>query len=121
MALSPFPTSSQAATRTAAIAKLKRRVSGLSSADDATVAELGEAAAAVIEEYAPGAPQAIRDEALVRYAGYLSQAPPGSVQKINVGDVEIEFRQAPPASSFQLSGAGALLTRWKIRRAGAIG
>ena len=121
MALVPFPTSSQAATRTAAIAKLKRRVSGLSSADDATVAELGEVAASVISEYAPGAPQAIKDEAAIRYVGYINQAPPGSIQKIELKDISIEYRQAPPASSFQLSGAKALLTRWKIRRAGAIG
>ncbi len=120
MALSPWPNAGTQA-RTAAIAKLKRRVSGLSSADDETISELGEVAAAVIEEYAPLAPQAVKDEALIRYAGYLAQAPPGSIQKIDVGDVVIEFRMAPPASSFQLSGAGALLTRWKVRRGGVIG
>ena len=56
MALSPWPTAGTQA-RTAAIAKLKRRVSGLSSADDETISELGEVAAEVVEEYAPGAPQ----------------------------------------------------------------
>ena len=121
MALSPFPTSSQAATRTAAISKLRRRASGLRNADDEKIAELGEAAAAVIEEYAPGAPQAVKDEAAIRYVGYIAQAPPGSIQKIGLPDIDVEFRQAPPASAFQLSGARALLTRWKIRRAGAIG
>ena len=120
MALSPWPNAGTQA-RTAAIAKLKRRVSGLRSADDATLSELGEAAAAVIEGYAPGAPQAVKDEALIRYAGYLQQAPPGSIQKIDAGGIELEFRQAPPASSFQLSGAGALLTNWRVRRGGAIG
>ena len=120
MALSPWPNAGTQA-RTAAIAKLKRRVSGLGSADDETISEFGEAAAAVIEEYSPSAPGSVKDEALIRYAGYLQQAPPGSIQKIDVGGLEIEYRQAPPASSFQLSGAGALLTRWKIRRAGAIG
>ena len=119
MALSPWPNAGTQA-RTVSIAKLKRRVSGLSSADDATVAELGETASAVIEEYAPLAPQAVKDEAIIRYVGYINQAPPGSIQKIGLPDIDIEFRQAPPASSFQLSGAKALLTRWKIRRAGTI-
>ena len=119
MALSPWPTTP--AARTAAIAKLKRRVSGLKNADDTTIAELGEAAAAVIEEYSPGAPQAVRDEALIRFAGYISQTPSGAIQKIELKDISVEYRQAPPASSFQLSGAGALLSRWKVRRAGVIG
>ena len=120
MALSPWPNAGTQA-RTAAIAKLKRRVSGLGSADDATVSELGEAAAEIIEEYAPLAPQAVKDEAMIRYAGYVKQAPPGAIQKIELKDISIEYRQAPPASSFQLSGAGALLTRWKVRRGGVIG
>ena len=75
----------------------------------------------LIEEYAPRAPQAVKNEAAIRFAGYLSQAPSGSIQKIGISDIDIEFRQAPPASSFQLSGAKALLTRWKVRRGGAIG
>ena len=120
MALSPWPNAGTQA-RTVSIAKLKRRVSGLSSADDETISELGEVAASVISEYAPGAPQAVKDEAAIRYVGYIAQAPPGAIQKIVLPDIDIEFRQAPPASAFQLSGARALLTRWKIRRAGAIG
>ena len=120
MALSPWPNAGTQA-RTAAIAKLKRRVSGLSSADDETISELGETAAAVIEEYAPLAPQEVKDTALVRYAGYVKEAPPGAIQKIDLKGVAIEYRQAPPASAFQLSGAGALLTRWKVRRGGVIG
>ena len=76
---------------------------------------------ALIEEYAPRAPQSIKNEAAIRFAGYLSQAPSGSIQKLDIKGIVIEFRQAPPASAFQLSGAKALLTRWKIRRAGAIG
>ena len=120
MALSPWPNAGTQA-RTVSIAKLKRRVSGLSSADDATVAELGETAATIIEEFSPGAPQAIKDAAMIRYVGYINQAPPGAIQKIGLPDIDIEFRQAPPASSFQLSGAKALLTRWKVRRGGAIG
>ena len=118
MALSPWPNAGTVA-RTAAIAKLKRRIAGIK--DDATAGELGEAASAIVEEYAPGAPQAIRDEAMIRFVGYIAQAPPGAIQKIDLKDISLEFRQAPPASSFQLSGAGALLTRWKVRRGGRIG
>ena len=75
----------------------------------------------LIQEYAPRAPQAVKNEAAIRFAGYLSQTPSGSIQKLDLKGVAVEFRQAPPASAFQLCGARALLTRWKIRRAGAIG
>ena len=76
---------------------------------------------ALIEEYAPRAPQAIKNEAAIRFAGYISQAPSGSIQKLDLKGIAVEFRQAPPASAFQLCGAKALLTRWKVRRGGAIG
>ncbi|MDE0331472.1 MAG: hypothetical protein OXL41_06335 [Nitrospinae bacterium] len=118
MALSPWPNAGTQG-RTAALAKLRRRVSSLK--DDELAAELGEAAAALIEEYAPGAPAAVKDEAVIRYVGYLKQSPPAAIQKISTGSVDVEFRALPPASSFQLSGARALLTRWKVRRGGVIG
>ena len=46
----------------------------------------------------------MKDEALIRYVGYLKQAPPGAIQKIDVGDVGIEFRQAPPSKQFSAIG-----------------
>ena len=81
---------------------------------------LREAAVSVVEEYAPAAPLAIRNEGVIRYASYLSQMP-SRVAKIDTRGVSIEFQATPPASAFQLSGAKALLTRWKVRRGGAIG
>ena len=76
---------------------------------------------ALIEDYAPRAPQAVKDEALIRFASYLGDGPPGALKRIDVGSVELEFRQVPPASAMQLCGARSLLTRWKIRRGGVIG
>lgn len=117
MALSPWPNAGTQG-RTAALAKLRRVVSGL---DDERAAELGEMAAALIEEYAPGAPGAVKDEAAIRFVAYIKQSPPAAIQKIGVGNIDVEFRALPPASAFQLSGARALLTRWKVRRGGVIG
>ncbi len=64
-------------------------------------------AEAVCERYAPNAPAAVLDEAEIRLAGYLFDAPeaPG-------GD---RF-----AAAFRNSGGMALLSPWKVRRAGAI-
>ena len=118
MALSPFPND-----KTAAVAKLRRVVLNLK--DDERAAELGELAAALIEEYAPGAPQAVKDEAAIRFVGYLAESI-GPLQSVETGSVKIEFAEratstANHAAMFQHCGAKALLTRWKVRRGGVIG
>lgn len=117
MALSPWPNAGTQA-RTAAVAKIRRVVSSL---DDERAAELGEAAAGVIERYAPGAPQAVKDEAALRFIGYMKQAPAAPISKIDVGSLEIEYGTTNHAAMFRHCGAAALLTRWRMRRGGVIG
>lgn len=118
MALSPFPAATATITRAAAIAKIRRVVSGL---DDERAAELGETAAALIEDYAPGAPQAVKDEAALRFVGYMKQSPVSTISKIDVGSIDIEYSTTNHAAMFRHCGAAALLTRWKVRRGGVIG
>ena len=48
-----------------------------STEDRARVAALGKASAALVERYAVGAPQEIKDEAVIRTSGWLSQIPKG--------------------------------------------
>ena len=48
-----------------------------SASERARVAALGKASAALVERYAPRAPQEIKDEAVVRSAGWLNQIPTG--------------------------------------------
>ena len=88
------------------------------------------AASCKIEQYAPGAPQPNRDEAMVRYVAYLFQAQSGAHRKTEKGQVDGYDAQAIStvigtvpvvnhAAAFHNCGAKALLTGWKVRRAGA--
>ena len=115
MALSPWPESGT---------DLATAISALAAAlpDGAPVARLGPVAAALVEEYSPGAPQPIRDEAVIRTAGWLHESTPGLADsKLSVGPLDIARTFAPGLSALRHSGAMALLSPWKIRRAGRIG
>lgn len=87
---------------------------------DAALNQAGMAAAVMVEREAPGAPQAIKDEAVIRFASYLVQSLPGTISQERLGpkDVEHVVNHAP---MFRNCGAKGLLAPWKIRRAGAIG
>lgn len=72
-----------------------------------------------IERYAPGAPLAIKREAAARYHGYVSE-----IEQPAGGDVQIgSLSQKPPyshAAMFRYCGAAALLSPWRVRRAGVV-
>ena len=88
--------------------------------DDARVQALGSAAAALVERYAADAPDAIKCEAVIRAAGYLAEQPAPALGSEQVGDVQ-RRHAITHVSALRHSGAMALLSNWKIRRAGAIG
>ena len=115
MALSPWPTTPAALT--SATATLK---AAINAPDDATTQRLGAVAAAMTERYADGAPQAMKDESVIRFAGYLKQQPKGGVTKIDLANVNVEFNDNH-AAMFRHCGAAALLSPWRVRRAGLIG
>ena len=71
------------------------------------VYRLGSVAEALIEKRAGGAPKVIKQEAVIRIAGYLYDMPESPS-----GDRY--------ASAWRNSGAGSLLDPWIVRRAGAI-
>ena len=114
MALSPWIENSASG-----VEKIRRRT-GVQ--DFSTANELGAMASALVESYAPGAPQAMKDEACLRLIGHLSDTSVGLgvVKSESVGPRATEYR-VDFASAFRNSGAAALLTRWKIRRGGVIG
>ena len=115
--LSPWPEGGEELAE--AVAKLRRVVVNLE--DDTRAREVGELAAALVEKYAPGAPAAVKDEALIRFAGYLAQSSSyGAIRKGGTGPLDVEY-VTNHAPIFRNCGAAALLTNWKIRRAGAIG
>ena len=87
---------------------------------DDRVDRLGSTAAALVEQYAATAPQPLKNEAVLRFAAYLADAGSGAIAKESVGPLSLD-RVTNHAAMFRNSGAAALLSRWRVRRAGAIG
>ena len=74
----------------------------------------------MVTDYAPDAPEELRDEATFRFAGYLLGSDYGAVRTETIGPRSVEY-VVNHASAFRNSGAAALLTRYRVRRAGSIG
>ena len=74
---------------------------------------------ALVERYAPDAPEKVKDEAAIRSAGYLVEQPSASVRSESTGDLRTSFA-ATHVSALRHSGGMSLLTPWKIRRGGVI-
>ena len=115
--LSPWPPTTSAATRQAARDCLEDSLpeEGL---DDDRLDALGEAASAVIERFAPDAPQAVKNESVIRLAGYLLARKARAMQSVSVGSIRVNFREPKFTNNlFDASGARALLLPWRTRRA----
>ena len=65
-------------------------------------AELGAVASALVEQYVPAAPQALRDEAVVRFAGYLAQSDFGAIPKESMGPRAVDLQSLAENESLQL-------------------
>ena len=83
--------------------------------------ELLAVASAHVERYAPSAPPAVQNEAVIRFAGYLYGSDYGGIlSETSVGSAVVTY--APNhADAFRRSGAASLLSPYRVRRAGAIG
>ena len=77
-------------------------------------------AAALVERYAPAAPDAISNEAAIRVAGWLAEAPASGARTETIGDVTTGW-SPNMTGALRASGAMGLLSPFKARRAGAIG
>ena len=86
----------------------------------AVAARLLAVASTIVERHAPQAPPAVADEATLRLAGWLLDAPSAGVRSERVGDVVTSYVVPGRASPLLASGAGALLAEYRVRRAGAI-
>ena len=100
-------------------AELQPRIAGAAANDLATAEQLLNVARARVDDYAPTAPDAVANEAVVRFAGYLSQADFGTVRREEIGPRSVEY-QTNHANAWRNCGAAMLLTRWARRRAGTI-
>ncbi len=74
---------------------------------------------ALVDRFAPDAPEPIKDEALIRCAGYLAEQPRAALRSDSVGDITTSFTPSS-TSALRHSGAMALLSPWKIRRGGTV-
>ena len=77
-------------------------------------------AAALVDRFTTEAPEAIANEAAVRVAGWLSEAPSSGARLETTGDITTGF-SPNMTGALRSSGAMGLLSPWKARRAGAIG
>ena len=77
-------------------------------------------ASCMVGDYAPAAPDELANEAAIRFAGYLLEVSVGTVKSATIGPYTSEY-VTNHAAMFRNSGAAALLTRYKRRRAGSIG
>ena len=85
-------------------------------ADDAIDRAAG-AASAIIEDYAPDAPQALKDEALVRAVAYLASSRNGALSSASLGPQSRTY-EVHHAGLFRKSGAQGLLATWRVRTVG---
>ena len=74
----------------------------------------------IVTKYAPDAPGELLNEAVIRLVGYFGDAGYGAVRSSALGPQSAEY-VVNHATAFRNSGAGMLLTRYVLRRAGRIG
>ena len=94
---------------------------GLASAagiDSAAATRLLPVATEHVTRYAPDAPDAVADEAVIRFAAYLAAASPtpNTSGSIGVGDLNVSTSPSTHARAFTVSGAEGLLSTWRVRR-----
>lgn len=78
------------------------------------------AATARVTRYAPGAPDEIHNEAVIRYVGYLAGSDFGGFVDEREGPQSKTYT-TNHAAMFRNSGAAGLLAPWRTHRAGSVG
>ena len=117
MALTAWPLLSPWPTTPAAIQAATTALATAVGSSEAVACRLGPVVAALVERYADAAPEAIKSEAVIRAAGWLHASKPG-LRKVGISSLDIEFEGGQ--SALRHSGAMALLSAFKVRRAGKI-
>ena len=86
---------------------------------DEALQRMLDTAAALAERYASGAPVAVKDGATIRTVGWMANHPSFSLKGSSAVGVRRSY-DTEQLSALRHSGAMALLSPWKIRRAGVI-
>ena len=90
---------------------LAKRIRG-AAADNYTATALLAVATARVEREAPDAPEAVQNEAVVRYAGYLAQSDFGTIRQESIGPKETQYI-VDHQRAWIRCGAKAILSPWK--------
>ena len=114
--LAPWPAQTAAVALAAARACLKAAL-GATGLDDARLDALGATAAAMVERYAPGAPQPVKNEAVLRLCGWLKGSPAGDLAPTGAGTLTFSWRPGASRNALRNSGAMGLLSGWHRPRA----
>lgn len=109
--LSPWPTTP------AAVQAATTALAAAVGCSEAVGCRLGPAVAELVQQYASGAPAAIKTESVIRCAGWLYASKPG-LRKVGISSLDLEFSGGQ--SALRNSGAMSLLSAFKVRRAGKI-
>ena len=117
MAVASWPLLSPWPTTPAAIQAATTALAEAVGCSEAVACRLGPVVAALVDRFASGAPAVVKSESVIRCAGWLYGNRPG-IRKVGVSNIDIEFEGGQ--SALRHSGAMALLSPFKIRRAGKI-
>ena len=112
--LSPWPTTPAALT--AARTCLRVAINATRLSDERTDA-LGSTAAAMVEAHARAAPQPVKNEAVIRLAGWLQVSAKGDIIPTKVGELAFSWRPTIGRNALRQSGAIGLLAPWHRPRA----
>ena len=89
------------------------------SSTDSALQRMLYTASGLVERYASTAPDSAKDEAVVRTVGWLANQPAFSLKGSTAVGVRRSY-DTMQLSALRHSGAMALLSPWKVRRAGVI-
>ena len=87
--------------------------------DASTATRVLAVASELVTRHAPDARNAISNEAVIRTAGWLAEQSSAASRSETEGDIRTSYVPTMQ-SALRHSGAMALLSPWKVRRAGAI-
>ena len=111
---------SRATTKDAALqAKLDAAHAEAKAKSDTATLSLAELASARVEREASGAPQAVKNEAAIRYIGYLAQADYGAIRSETTGPKSVEY-VVNHQRAWINCGARSILAPWKVLHAAPI-
>ena len=79
------------------------------------------AATAIVLAYAPGAPSAILNEAVIRASAWLLRSPATEVSTLIAGPAEVSYRPLASRHVLRASGAIGVLSQWRRPQATVLG